>query len=77
RELLAELARLNRTMAALALGIMDGSASAGEQRDYAQRLIAAGTRLHARADETQYPVIDGEVTVSATLAFPEFTVEPR
>lgn len=77
RELLAELARLNSTMASLALRMMDGSATAGEQRDYAQRLIAAGERLRARVDERQYSVIDGEVTVSATLVFPEFTVEPR
>lgn len=40
RELLAELARLNRSMASLALRIMDGSASAAEQVDYARRLIA-------------------------------------
>ena len=77
RELLAELARLNNAMASLALRMMDGSATAGEQRDYAQRLIAAGERLRARVDETQCSVIDGEVTVSAALAFPEFTVEPR
>jgi hypothetical protein len=42
RELLAELARLNREMASFALRIMDGSASATEQQNYAQRLIAAG-----------------------------------
>ena len=76
RELLAELARLNRAMAALALGIMDGSASVGEQRDYAQRLIAAGKRLHHRADEMNPPVIDGEVAGSATLVFPGHTMEP-
>lgn len=76
RELLAELARLNSAMASLALRIMDGSASAGEQRDYAQRLIAAGKRLRARADDMNYTVIDGEVTVSAALAFPGNTVEP-
>lgn len=77
RELLAELARLNSAMASLALRIMDGSATAGEQWDYAQRLIAAGKRLRARADETQYSVIDGEVTASAALVYPEFMVEPR
>lgn len=49
RELLAELARLNTAMASLALRIMDGSASAAEQRDYAQRLIAAGERLGRRS----------------------------
>lgn len=62
RELLTELARLNSAMASLTLHIMDGSATAGEQCDYAQRLIAAGKRLHARAEGTQYSVIDGEVT---------------
>lgn len=62
RELLTELARLNSAMASLALRIMDGSATAGEQCDYARRLIAAGKRLHARAEGTQYSVIDGEVT---------------
>jgi hypothetical protein len=76
RELLAELARLNSAMASLALRMMDGSASAGEQRDYAERLIAAGKRLHARADETNYLVIDGETTIGAALMFPGNTVEP-
>jgi hypothetical protein len=76
RELLAELARLNRAMASLALRIMDGSTSAGEQRDYAERLIAAGERLRCRADETNHPVIDGEVTGSGTPVFPEQTAEP-
>lgn len=76
RELLAELARLNSAMASLALRIMDGSATAGEQRDYAQRLIAAGERLQARVDEMNFLVIDGEVMVSAAaLAFPEHTVK--
>lgn len=76
RELLAELARLTSAMASLALRMMEGSASAGEQRGYAERLIAAGKRLHARADETNYPVIDGEVTLGAALMFPGNTVEP-
>lgn len=77
RELLTELARLNRAMASLAVRIMDGSAAAGEQRDYAQRLIAAEERLRARANEMNYPVIDGEVTgTSAALVFPGHTVEP-
>ena len=45
RELLAELARLNRDMGVLCLRIMEGSANAAEQQAYAQRLIAAGERL--------------------------------
>ncbi len=60
RELLAELARLNTAMASLALRMMDGSASAGEQHDYACRLIAAGERMRKRADGATCIVIDGE-----------------
>jgi len=44
RELLAELARLNRDLAPLAMKIIDGSASTSEQQDYARRLIATGER---------------------------------
>jgi hypothetical protein len=49
RELLTELARLNRELAPLAMRIMEHAASAAEQADYAQRLIAAGERLRRRA----------------------------
>ncbi|MDQ3762057.1 MAG: hypothetical protein M3460_10275 [Actinomycetota bacterium] len=45
RELLAEMARLNRDMTPLVMKIMDGSATAAEQHDYAQRIIAVGERL--------------------------------
>ncbi|MGH3936165.1 MAG: hypothetical protein ACRDS1_14510 [Pseudonocardiaceae bacterium] len=48
-------------MAALALPIMEGSASAAEQACYAQRLIAAGERLQWRANGTSGVVIEGEV----------------
>ena len=77
RELLTELARLNSAMAALALCIMDGTATAGEQRDYAQRLIAAGQQLRQRVDETNYLVIDGEVTWGTALVLPGNTTEPQ
>jgi hypothetical protein len=76
RELLAELARLNRDMASLALRIMEGIASAVEQQHYAQRLIAAGVRLRHRADETNHPVIDGETLADRSIALPAHTVEP-
>lgn len=82
RELLAELARLNTAMASLALRIMDGSASAAEQREYAQRLIAAGKRLKRRSEETAGivavvgTVVDGEVVNSESLALPRHTIEP-
>ncbi|MGH3976826.1 MAG: hypothetical protein ACRDS9_26440 [Pseudonocardiaceae bacterium] len=78
RELLTELARLNRDMASLCLRIMDRSANAAEQQDYAQRLIAAGKQLQRRtATETTDVVIDGEVLASSAFSLPEHTVEPH
>jgi len=76
RELLAELAQLNRNMAPLALRIMDSSASAVEQGHYAQRLIAAGHRLQCRADGMMGAVIEGTVETEEPLALPAHTVEP-
>ncbi|MGH3766175.1 MAG: hypothetical protein ACRDS0_29590 [Pseudonocardiaceae bacterium] len=76
RELLAELARINREMASLALRIVDGTASAAEQQTYAQRLIAAGEQLGQRADGTAAMVVDGEVLTSGPLALAAQTAEP-
>jgi hypothetical protein len=76
RELLAELARLNRDMTPLAMHMMDGSASGAEQHDYAQRLIAAGERLWRRANETAGMVVEGEVLADGPLTLPARTVEP-
>jgi hypothetical protein len=67
RELLAELARINTTMASLALRMMDNSASAAEQQDFAHRLIAVGERLRARADKAARAIIEGEVVESRVL----------
>lgn len=75
RELLAELARLNREMTPLAMRMMDGSASAAEQKHYAQRLIAAGRRLQRRANEAAGAVVEGEVPGNGPLALPVYTVE--
>ncbi len=75
RELLAELARLNRDMASLALRVMEGSASAAEQQHYAKRLIAAGERLQRRADRMGGAVIEGEVVAGASIALPAHVVE--
>jgi hypothetical protein len=75
RELLAELARLNRSMAPLAMCIMDGTASAAEQHDYALRLIAAGERLQHRADETGGTIVEGEVLANGPLTLAAHTVE--
>lgn len=77
RELLAELARLNSDMAPLAMLIMDGSASAAEQQNYAQRLIAAGERLRRRVNGACGPVIDGEFHTDGPLTLPVLTVEPH
>jgi hypothetical protein len=63
RELLAELARLNTDVVPLTMQMMEGSATAQEQRIFAKRLIAAGERLHRRADDSERVIIDGEVAV--------------
>ena len=75
RELLTELARLNRGMAPLALRMMEGSASAAEQQRYAQRLTDAGERLRRRAEETSRFVVAGEVLREEPLVLPINTVE--
>jgi hypothetical protein len=68
RELLAELTRINTAMASLTLRMMDNSASAAGQQDFAHRLIAAGERLLKRAGRTAGSIIEGEVVKSH--AFP-------
>jgi hypothetical protein len=64
-------------MASLAMRIMNGSASAAEQQNYAQRLIVAGERLWRRADGTSGAVIEGEVLANGPLTLPAHTVEPH
>lgn len=76
RELLTEMARVNRDLAPSAMRIMEGSASAAEQQHYGQRLIAAGQRLCRRADENDRFVVAGDVVVAEPLALPANTVEP-
>jgi hypothetical protein len=76
RELLAELARLNTAMVPFVMRIMEDTASAEEQHDYAQRLIAAGERLQRRADALSDVVVEGEVLTTEPLALPAYTVEP-
>ena len=75
RELLAELARLNRAMAPFAMRVMEGTASVAEQQDYARHLITAGEWLQRRAQAMQGAVIDGEVLPNASLALPVRIVE--
>ncbi|MGH3778055.1 MAG: hypothetical protein ACRDRR_20365 [Pseudonocardiaceae bacterium] len=76
RELLNELARVNRDLAPLAMRIMEGSAGAAEQQHYGRRLIAAGQRLCRRAEENGRFVVAGEVAAEEPLALPANTVEP-
>ena len=76
RELLAELARLNRAMAPLAMRIMDGSASVSEQQDYARGMIAAGERLRLRASKGG-AVIEGEVLEGDALTLQPCAPEPH
>ncbi|MGH3897462.1 MAG: hypothetical protein ACRDTA_04250 [Pseudonocardiaceae bacterium] len=73
RELLAELARLNRAMVPFAMRIMEGTANADEQHDYALRLIAAGEWLQRRADAMHEAVVDGEVLITGPLILPADT----
>jgi hypothetical protein len=75
RELLTELARVNREMAPLAIRIMEGNADAAEQRHYGQRLITAGEWLCRRADEASRFVIAGDVAIAEQTAFPANTAE--
>lgn len=58
RELLATLAAVNSDVAPVAMRIMDGSATATEQRVLGQRLQAAGVSLIRRAEPVL--VIDGD-----------------
>jgi hypothetical protein len=76
RELLPELARLNTAMVPFAMRIMEDTATAAEQHDFARRLIAAGQWLQRRAGRTPGAVVHGEVVASAPLGLPGLTVEP-
>lgn len=82
RELLAELTRLKRDTAFLSMCIMDGSASAAEQREYAGRLVAASERVRKRADGMSGiigaagTVVNGEVLADIWLVLPGQSVEP-
>ncbi len=76
RELLAELARVNSDVVPVAMRVMDDSATAQEQRELGERLIAVGERLWRRADGMDGTVIDGEVLADVSLVLPVHTVEP-
>jgi hypothetical protein len=69
-ELPTGLSRINNAMTSLALRIMEGSATVDEQRDYAQRLIAAGQKLRCRAEMMDCLVIDDESAENTAAVFP-------
>jgi hypothetical protein len=62
RQLLADLARLNSDVVALAMQIMDGSATREEQQTFANRLIELGGRLDRRAHHTRMVIDSDTVT---------------
>lgn len=74
RELLAELARLNSDVAPFAMRIIDGTVTANEQREFADRLETLSRRFHARAtgttlvneDDTTDSNRNGRMTYSPT-----------
>lgn len=77
RELLAELARLNRDMVPLAMAVMEDSVGVAEQAHYGDRLIAAGKRLRRRANQMAGTIVEGEVLATGPLTLSAHTVEPR
>jgi len=68
--LVAAAMRVQRVSLANIGRMMEGRASAAEQQHYARRLIAAGDRLHRRAEETGGAVIDGDVVAAERPALP-------
>ncbi|MGH3915238.1 MAG: hypothetical protein ACRDTC_17800 [Pseudonocardiaceae bacterium] len=81
RELLAEMAKLTTDMAPLGMGIIEGSASAAEQENYADRLVAAAERLRRRAAAMSGALRKREVAErnaddEQSVALPSHTVEP-
>ena len=74
-ELLAELAWLNSGMSPLAMRIMDGNVSVGEQQNYTQRMVTADARLRWRANRASGLVVEGQVLANGALALPAHTAE--
>lgn len=81
RELLAALARLNREVPAIALGIADESLSPDKQSDFGDLLIAAGKALQHHARSERAVVVDSAAGpgegVSLGRVEPVRAIEPR
>lgn len=65
-----ELVSVNTDVVPLAMRIMEESATAGEQYEFAERLVTLGQRLHRRVDETQRVVIEGTVLLAQSVVLP-------
>ena len=65
RELLAELARLNSDVTPFAMRVIDGSITAEEQHEFADRLVALGRWFHKRAAGSAL-VIEGEILTASS-----------
>ena len=61
RELLAELARLNRQLVVFAWGVMDARLSAAEHYEVASWLVELAEAIQARAQRQDAGVVEGEV----------------
>lgn len=66
RELLAELARLNSDVTPFAMRIIDGSVTAAEQHEFADRLVGLGRWFHERANGIAH-VIEGDILTTGTI----------
>ena len=60
RELLAELARLNRQLVVFAWGVMDARLSAAEHYEVASWLVDLAEAIQARAQRQDAGVVEGE-----------------
>lgn len=60
RELLAELASLNKELVTFACGVMDAQVSPTEQHALAHRLVDLAEAIQARAQREDAGVVEGE-----------------
>ena len=61
RELLAELARLNRQLVVFAWGVMDARLSAAEHHEVASWLVDLAEAIQARGQRQESGVVEGKV----------------
>lgn len=66
RELLAELARLNKQLVTFACGVMEDRLSPAEQHAVACQLVDLAEAIQSRAQRHDPGVIEGEVVTQGT-----------